>query len=69
MPAIEAVFENGVFRPLAPVQMAEGARVLVEPATTATGGEEPSPTVWDILSRRYRSGQTDTAARIDEHQP
>ena len=69
MPAIEAVFENGVFRPLAPVELRKGCRVLVELVQEPILIETPLPSVHEILSRRYRSGQTDTAARVDEHQP
>ena len=29
MPPIEAIYENGVFRPLSPIQLPEGARVEV----------------------------------------
>ena len=69
MPAIEAVFENGVFRPLAPVDLREGSRVFVRLVSEELAIDELLPTVHEILSRRYRSGQTDTAARHNEHQP
>ena len=49
MPSIEAVYENGVFRPLQPVALPEGARVEVfavgpesqatQSPASATGGE------------------------------
>ena len=32
---IEAIYENGVFKPLRPVEWPEGATVFVEPAPTA----------------------------------
>ncbi len=66
--AIEAVFENGVFRPLGPVHLSEGTHVYVKTSLEELA-EPPLPTVREILSRRYRSGQTDTAARHNEHQP
>ena len=68
MPIIEAVYENGVFRPLTPVDLRDGARVIVAPAVPLPAEPQP-PTVRAILARRYRSGNTDTAARHDEHQP
>lgn len=68
MPVIEAVYENGVFRPLTPVNLREGAKVVVAPAELPPA-EGPPATVRDILARRFRSGATDTAARHDEHQP
>ena len=65
MPVIEAVYENGVFRPLTPVDLQDGTRVIVAPAEPP---QPQQPTVRSILTRRYRSGHTDTAARHDEHQ-
>lgn len=66
---IEAVYENGVFRPLMPVDLDEGSRVTVEPIAKVRLSDDELPSVHEILSRRYRSGHTDTAARVDEHQP
>ena len=66
---IEAVYENGVFRPLTPVDLDEGCRVSVEPLKKVRPSDDELPSVHEILSRRYRSGHTDTAARVDEHQP
>lgn len=37
---IEAIYENGLFKPLAPVDLPEGARVRVEAAPEATPLEE-----------------------------
>ena len=68
MPVIEAVYENGVFRPLTRVDLRDGARVTVAPVEPPPA-EPQAPTVSAILSRRYRSGSTDTAARHNEHQP
>ncbi len=66
---IEAVYENGVFRPLKPVDLDEGSRVTVEPIAKVRLSDDKLPSVHEILSRRYHSGHTDTAARVDEHQP
>ena len=66
---IEAIYENGVFRPLKPVDLDEGSRVSVEPLKKVRPSDDELPSVHEILSRRYRSGHTDTAARVDEHQP
>jgi len=44
MSAIEAVYENGVFRPLQPVELPEGARVAVlalDKAPAPVGQQEP----------------------------
>jgi predicted DNA-binding antitoxin AbrB/MazE fold protein len=70
MPVIEAVYENGVFRPVTPVpaELRAGDRVIVAPANHRDP-ESPGASVLEILGRRYRSGVADTAARHDEHQP
>jgi hypothetical protein len=69
MRVIEAVYEKGVFRPIAlvPAELRDGDRVVVAPVDQGPAEAEP-PTVRDILARQHRSGFTDTAAR-HEHQP
>lgn len=70
METIQAIYENGVFRPVAPVELPEQTRVRVIPEAEA---KPPlgcnSPEIYEILSRRYNTGETDAAARVDEHQP
>lgn len=74
---IRAVFENGVFRPMDQVELAEGTvvdlqvmeevvdvRSLVPPGT-----DEGLIQVYEILGRRFDSGHHDTAERHNEHQP
>jgi predicted DNA-binding antitoxin AbrB/MazE fold protein len=73
---IRAVYENGVFRPMEPVNLAEGkvvdlqvteegvdVRSLVPPGT-----DEGLIRVYEILGRRFHSGYHDTAERHNEHQ-
>jgi predicted DNA-binding antitoxin AbrB/MazE fold protein len=70
MKSIHAVYENGVFRPTEQVELAEGSSVLVVPEPNRSADEEAHlDRVYEILSRRYRSGRHDTAERHDEHQP
>jgi predicted DNA-binding antitoxin AbrB/MazE fold protein len=80
METIRAVFEDGVFRPLVPVQLPEHAQFEFEPRAVATTendsaaqvpawSEEGLRKVYEILDRRYNSGFTDTAERHNEHQP
>ncbi len=69
MKAIHAVYENGVFRPLDPVDLSEHARVLVEPEQIVSDPAKGDTEIWSILSRRFRSGHHDTAERHNEHQP
>jgi predicted DNA-binding antitoxin AbrB/MazE fold protein len=69
---IQAVFENGVFRPLGPVGLSEGTAVEFEPRVK-DAAPAPMPEglarVYEILGERYESGHADTAARHNEHQP
>jgi predicted DNA-binding antitoxin AbrB/MazE fold protein len=71
MHVIQAVYENGVFRPTDHVDLPENAVVEFEPRLV-----DPKPTVdpslaavYEILSRSYETGETDVAARHNEHQP
>jgi predicted DNA-binding antitoxin AbrB/MazE fold protein len=80
MSTIQAVYENGVFRPIEPVDLPEHCRVEFEPRIQAP----PSPgttdanfahldpglaKIYETLSHRYDGGAPDAAARHDEHQP
>jgi predicted DNA-binding antitoxin AbrB/MazE fold protein len=71
MPMIRAIYENGVFRPLEPVDIPEGTRVEV--SLTVCRDEIPAnpnmSKIYEILSERFNSGFTDTAERHNEHQP
>lgn len=73
MPVINAIYENGVFRPIGPVDLPDGSRVRVEPEeATPHGPAEASEgllRIYDVLSRQYDSGTRDTAERHNEHQP
>jgi predicted DNA-binding antitoxin AbrB/MazE fold protein len=82
MDTVRAVFEHGVFRPIVPVELPERAEFDFEPRPVVTPSIENGATskdlayseeglrkVYEILSERYASGHTDTAARHNEHQP
>jgi predicted DNA-binding antitoxin AbrB/MazE fold protein len=74
MRSITAIFENGIFRPLEPVDLPEHSRVEFEPRLQGQAPEAQPPTAGDqrireVLSRRYHSGHHDTAERHNEHQP
>jgi predicted DNA-binding antitoxin AbrB/MazE fold protein len=73
---VHAIFENGAFRPVGPVDLPEGTPVEFEPRVLADVPQPPQAPlsdglskVYEILGRRYSSGHTDTAARHNEHQP
>ena len=40
MKTIEAIYENGIFKPLSPVDLPEGARVRIEMGTAPTDPEK-----------------------------
>jgi predicted DNA-binding antitoxin AbrB/MazE fold protein len=82
MDTVRAVFEDGVFRPIVPVQLPNHAQFDFEPrpvvAPQADESAPPEPfsyseeglrKVYEILGERYSSGYSDTAARHNEHQP
>lgn len=79
MKTIHAVFENGVFRPTQEVELPEHCEVEFEPRVVATSVDDriselrrndpKLAAVYEVLSRRYKSGHHDTAQRHNEHQP
>jgi predicted DNA-binding antitoxin AbrB/MazE fold protein len=74
MSVIRAIFENGVFKPTEPVNLPERSSVEVRvvgkpPLANENGRDAQRKELFDILSRDYDTGQTDAAARHDEHQP
>lgn len=69
MSTIHAVYENGVFRPTQPVELPEACEVEFEPRIVGGQTAAPLDGIYAVLDERYASGQTDTAARHDEHQP
>ena len=67
---IHAIFENGIFRPVEPVNLPDRCEVEVEVRTVRPGAGQPSlDDVYAILSKRFNSGEHDVAARHNEHQP
>lgn len=67
---VRAVFENGVFKPTHEVVLPEHCEVEFEPRIV-NGSQPPggNARIYEILSRRYDSGHSDTAERHNEHQP
>jgi predicted DNA-binding antitoxin AbrB/MazE fold protein len=67
---IHAVFENGVFRPVDPVDLPDRCEVEFEVREVKPDSRRPSlDEVYAILGKRFDSGEPDVAARHDEHQP
>jgi predicted DNA-binding antitoxin AbrB/MazE fold protein len=71
MKTIHAIFEKGIFRPLETVELADRTEVEFEPKVV--GVKEPKPgsmeAIYEVMSRRFNSGETDIAERHNEHQP
>ncbi len=67
---IHAIFENGVFRPTEPVDLPDRCQVEFEVRAVTSGAGQPSlEDVYAVLGKRFNSGESDVAARHDEHQP
>lgn len=68
---IHAIYESGVFRPLERVELPDRTEVEFEPHLVApsAGNAAGLDAVYAILGERYESGESDIAARHNEHQP
>jgi predicted DNA-binding antitoxin AbrB/MazE fold protein len=72
---VHAIYENGIFRPVEPVDLPDHTavelqlRVLREEEPGQTPMPEGLARVYAILGERYDSGHTDTAAFRGEPQP
>jgi predicted DNA-binding antitoxin AbrB/MazE fold protein len=67
---LHAIFENGVFRPIQPVDLPDRCEVEVEVRSIKAEQKQPSlDDVYAILGKRHSSGEHDVAARHNEHQP
>jgi predicted DNA-binding antitoxin AbrB/MazE fold protein len=71
MRTIHAVFENGVFRPSEPAGLPEGSEVEFEPRIVGPPSDngDSLARVYEILRRRFDSGDGNVAERHNEHQP
>lgn len=69
MRVIHAIYEKGVFRPTEPVGLPEASEVEVELRVMKPSTETRLDSIYSILEARFESGESDVAARHDEHQP
>ena len=71
MDIIQAVFENGVFKPKSPVDLPNACEVELRVAVTPTSETRVDRlrAIYEVLSHRHETGESDLAARHDEHQP
>lgn len=70
---VRAIYQDGVFKPSTPVDLPDRAEVELEIVPAQVRCEENyqqgRQELLKILSRRYRTGRRDAAARHNEHQP
>ena len=71
MKTIHAIFEQGIFRPLESVELAEQTEVEFEPKVVGLKAPKPGSMddIYAVLSERFQSGEHDVAERHNEHQP
>lgn len=70
MKSVHAIYERGVFRPLDVVDLPDRCHVEFEPRLIETEAAVPSlDDVYAVLNKRFESGESDVAARHNEHQP
>ena len=70
MSTIRAVYENGIFRPMEPVDLPEQSVVEFEPRPVEDERKSKAlDDIHEVLPRRHHSGHHDLAERHNEHQP
>jgi predicted DNA-binding antitoxin AbrB/MazE fold protein len=71
MTTVDAIFRKGAFEPIGLVNLPEECRVTlqVEPVEPTAQEAKAMGAVYEIMSRRFRSGRHDLAERHNEHQP
>lgn len=71
MTTVNAIYKNGAFQPTGRVDLPEDCRVKlqIEPIESTPEQVEAMQAVYEIMSRRFRSGRHDIAERHNEHQP
>lgn len=69
MKTVQAVFEDGVFRPIGQVALPDKSTVEFEPRLLEPRQSTAMLEAFEILSHSFDSGQPDLSARHNEHQP
>ena len=69
MVTFDAIYEDGVFRPIDPVVLPEKCRVRL--TSEVVNGElgQDLDAIYAVMDLRFNSGEHDVAARHNEHQP
>lgn len=67
---VRAIYEDGVFKPTEPVSLPEQTQVEVTvPESPDADEQRNQEEIFAILRQSLPSGETDVAARHNEHQP
>jgi predicted DNA-binding antitoxin AbrB/MazE fold protein len=70
MSTVHAKFEDGIFKPVGPVELPDHCEVEFEPRVVVPPSVPDAVSkVYEIMARRHDSGETDVAERHNEHQP
>ncbi|MEX2308176.1 MAG: antitoxin family protein [Pirellulales bacterium] len=69
MVTINAIYKNGVFRPLDPVDLPQGCTVQFELRFVNDDSDDGMDAIYEVMDRHYNSGEHDLAERHNEHQP
>jgi predicted DNA-binding antitoxin AbrB/MazE fold protein len=74
MTLIDAIYEDGVFKPTGPVNLPDKTPVRVQVVERPVVRTDRAPTpamakVYEIMSRRYDGESPDLSERHNEHQP
>ena len=69
MTTFDAIYEDGVFRPIDPVVLPEKCRVRL--TSEVVNGElgQDLDAIYAVMDLRFNSGEHDLASRHNEHQP
>lgn len=65
---VKAIYQNGVFKPIEPVNLPEQSEVQVVLPTPADD-DTRLDAIYRIMGETYASGHINTAQRHNEHQP
>ena len=64
---IEVIYENGVLKPVDPLEMPEGTRL--QASLRRVPSDEELDRIYQILSQRFDGGDPLASERHNEHQP
>jgi predicted DNA-binding antitoxin AbrB/MazE fold protein len=68
---VRAIFEHGVFKPTAKVDLPERTAVEFDPRVLTNPDDNGAAQhrIYELLRKSYDTGHTDAAERHNEHQP